>query len=297
MPRGTRKTPATPGTSSTRSTASTRRTRRTAGTPATSSTSATPGTPPAPGTPSTPSTPGTPATALASAPMIPAAGPTGDDILALALKHEGEEYVLGARAPMSDANWKGPWDCAEFCSWCVFQVTGVLYGVRPANDPVRADAFTGFWADDAAARGHAIPVEEAVSIPGACLLRKPRTGRVGHIVFSDGKGGTMEAHSTARGLIRHVATGVLVPGVRYFANEDPVDLGPAPRVLRVTDPMMRGPRVKAVQKALKENGYPVGDVDGIYGPQTEAAVLDFQADKGLVPDGEVGPDTEAALGV
>ena len=74
---------------------------------------------------------------------------TATDVFDLAIKHLGEPYVLGARAPMGNSKWRGPWDCAEFASWCLFQGTGVLFGVMPRNNPVAADAFTGFWADQA----------------------------------------------------------------------------------------------------------------------------------------------------
>jgi hypothetical protein len=50
-----------------------------------------------------------------------------------------------------------------------------------------------------------------------------------------------------------------------------------------------------VQKALYELGYQVGTLDGILGPQTYNAIMDFQKDIGLTPDGIVGPETIAKL--
>jgi peptidoglycan hydrolase-like protein with peptidoglycan-binding domain len=50
-----------------------------------------------------------------------------------------------------------------------------------------------------------------------------------------------------------------------------------------------------IQKRLAALGFAPGIADGVYGPQTAAAVELFQASKGLVADGEVGPVTLAAL--
>src|SRR5438874_941604 len=52
----------------------------------------------------------------------------GERILQLGRRHIGEPYVLGSLAPKNNPKWKGPWDCAEFASWLVFQAAGVLYG-------------------------------------------------------------------------------------------------------------------------------------------------------------------------
>ncbi len=227
---------------------------------------------------------------------------TGDAIVETALDHLGEPYILGARAPMANAKWKGPWDCAEFVSWCVFQTTGILFGTKPRTDPVLADAFTGFWFDQAREAGAVIPVEAAVGVVGAILLRAPAPQAIGHIAFSDGDGGTIEAFNKTRGVIRSKATGrrwdvgVLVPGVSYFQSDAPVPFEPPPlQVLRVTQPLTRGPLVRKVQRALLDAGFKPGKADGVFGPQTAHAVRDFQNAHDLVADGEVGAVTLKAL--
>jgi len=57
----------------------------------------------------------------------------------------------------------------------------------------------------------------------------------------------------------------------------------------------RGYYVLYLQSALASAGYNVGPLDGIYGPMTMQAAIDFQLDNGLVPDGIVGPMTWAAI--
>ena len=58
----------------------------------------------------------------------------------------------------------------------------------------------------------------------------------------------------------------------------------------------RGPDVLRLQTLLNQLGADLV-VDGDFGPMTEAAVISFQAEKGLTVDGKVGPQTWAALGV
>lgn len=53
----------------------------------------------------------------------------------------------------------------------------------------------------------------------------------------------------------------------------------------------RGPNVKLIQSLLNRIGYPVGTVDGVFGTQTQRAVMAFQRDNGLVADGVVGSRT------
>ena len=58
-----------------------------------------------------------------------------------------------------------------------------------------------------------------------------------------------------------------------------------------------GEEVRQIQQRLKDWGYLSGEVDGIYGAQTEEAVRYFQRKNGLVVDGIAGEATLAALGL
>jgi peptidoglycan hydrolase-like protein with peptidoglycan-binding domain len=48
--------------------------------------------------------------------------------------------------------------------------------------------------------------------------------------------------------------------------------------------------VKAFQARLVALGFNL-DIDGVYGPQSKSACQAFQRDRGLTPDGIVGPRT------
>lgn len=65
-------------------------------------------------------------------------------------------------------------------------------------------------------------------------------------------------------------------------------------LLRLRQPMIRGEAVRALQQALARAGIEV-EIDGVFGPATEAAVRSFQRAQGLIADGIVGPATRAAL--
>lgn len=56
----------------------------------------------------------------------------------------------------------------------------------------------------------------------------------------------------------------------------------------------RGENVRTLQARLSGYGYSVA-VDGVFGPQTDAAVRHWQRANGLLPDGIVGPITSATL--
>lgn len=224
---------------------------------------------------------------------------TGKALLDLAIPHQGEKYVFGVVVPKNYKDYTGPWDCAEFTSWLVFQLSGKLYGcANNAGDPAGADAYSGFWARDAEKLGKKISVQEAATIPGAIVLRLAGGGLIGHAVVSNGAGGTIEAHSTKSGVIasslnnRRWDFGVLVPWIEY-AVLDPAHppIKKPGKIYRWTKPMMFGDKIKEIQRAL------LIKPDGYFGPKTHNAVRGFQIASGLVADGEVGPQTAAKLGV
>lgn len=57
----------------------------------------------------------------------------------------------------------------------------------------------------------------------------------------------------------------------------------------------RGGAVSALQQRLAQLGFNPGGVDGDFGPRTASAVRAFQASRGLIVDGVVGPQTWGAL--
>jgi len=94
-----------------------------------------------------------------------------------------------------------------------------------------------------------------------------------------------------RGLI---GDGVVGPDTFRALDEARWRLGD--RILRY-DPasLPAGDDVAALQRRLQDMGFPVGRVDGLFGPLTDTALRDFQRNVGLVSDGVCGPTTLAAL--
>ena len=223
------------------------------------------------------------------------------DLVDYARRLIGAKYVLGSSAPLMDPSYRGPFDCAEFVSYCVAQVTGRIWGAGPKND----NPYTGYWnaaiPDTKALLGDRVSnasgsllrmsVDDAIRTPGAILVRAPRPGAMGHIVIVADDGRTVEAYNTAEGVVSKSAlgrrwdVGCLVPGLEYVRGR--MISSVRPTILRFGS---RGVEVGELQKRL---GVPV---DCIFGSVTEAAVVAFQKAHGLVVDGEVGPKTREAMG-
>ncbi|MDN5797873.1 MAG: N-acetylmuramoyl-L-alanine amidase [Intrasporangium sp.] len=83
------------------------------------------------------------------------------------------------------------------------------------------------------------------------------------------------------------ATFTILDGARWQLGD---------RVLRYTPGrFLEGDDVVALQERLAGLGFSVAKVDGIHGPETDAAVRAFQTAVGLVSDGIVGPETMRAF--
>ena len=55
--------------------------------------------------------------------------------------------------------------------------------------------------------------------------------------------------------------------------------------------------VMAMQRSLREKGFDPGPADGVIGPRTHAALLDYQKKENLTPNGRWDDDTKSRLGV
>ena len=123
------------------------------------------------------------------------------ELVAKLLPHIGERYVFGAAVPKQNMNWAGPWDCAEFVAWGIYQVSGRLIGCRRGRAPNGRwydNAYTGYFNADLPAVATPISAQEAADTIGAIALRSP--GTPGHIAVSRGGNRTIEAMDTANGV-------------------------------------------------------------------------------------------------
>jgi peptidoglycan hydrolase-like protein with peptidoglycan-binding domain len=107
--------------------------------------------------------------------------------------------------------------------------------------------------------------------------------------------------SAMPGVFRHVAwlsTSIALSGIASMAAAE-VSIAqvrsPAPQDEYGVSGEGRGESIAALQRQLSTLGYYNGEISGYYGPQTQEAVVRFQRDMGLAPDGIVGPATSQAL--
>ncbi len=164
----------------------------------------------------------------------------------------------------------------------------MLFPNGPGRGSSLAKYYGGDYQDDVRAA-----IKSAISVPIIDINGKPLT---------DGVHATMAVYKDVANQVRAKAgSGVtLGPAGAEPANpatKDKVGAGTKPAGVLDVPTGREGPAVADVQKALLALGYklPQHGVDGIRGPETEAAVRQFQQANNLTVDGDPGPDTVAAL--
>lgn len=237
----------------------------------------------------------------------------GIDIIEIGKSRIGQRYHLGADVPLNNPNWNGPWDCAEFASWCAWQAYGLVFGAGRPKKIQNAEPYSGHWFDEAQDPDILVTVATALATPGALLIRRPRKELIGHVAISMGDGKrTLEARSKVHGvgIFSNAAgrpwdIGAFLPGVDYGegafvpSGDTPLPKSQslAPGYLALAKPRMKGPAIAALQRVLTVKGVNPGPVDGVFGEMTHSAVISFQIERGLEVDGIVGPSTADALGL
>ncbi|MEO8696178.1 MAG: peptidoglycan-binding protein [Acidimicrobiales bacterium] len=108
--------------------------------------------------------------------------------------------------------------------------------------------------------------------------------------YSASTAALIEQFQSAHGLD---ATGVCDQATWNTLVEASYKLGD--RAIYYTQPMLRGDDIADLQLRLGSLGFDAGRADGIFGPETERAVADFQRNAGLTSDGVAGQQTIAEL--
>ena len=127
-----------------------------------------------------------------------------------------------------------------------------------------------------------------------------------HVGLYVGGGYVIEAAGSSQGVIQSKITNDKwkywgeLKGITMNVTEKPEAADPAPDPERQENrPTIRkgsrGEYVTLMQTMLVNRGYSLGNVDGIFGAKTDAAVREFQKANGLAVDGVCGPKTWAAL--
>lgn len=108
--------------------------------------------------------------------------------------------------------------------------------------------------------------------------------------FGEGTAAAVTEFQRAKGLD---ADGIVGPDTWRALYEAGYRLGD--RIIFMRRPMIRGEDVAELQSRLNSLGFDSGKVDGIYGPDTERAVTEFQNNRNLAEDGRVGPEVVTEL--
>lgn len=169
------------------------------------------------------------------------------------------------------------YDCRGFTAWLVRQV-----GLDLAGEGATSQYNTkANWIR----RGLIKEMPDCV----CCVFRK-KGNSMKHTGMHVGGGTVIDCSTGVSSVGMRGWTHYGIPAGLYEEGEIPMDI--VKPVLRKGD---RGDEVKDLQERLNALGYDCGNVDGVFGTRTKNAVVRFQTDNGLDPDGIVGGKTWAVL--
>ncbi|MGC9501377.1 peptidoglycan-binding protein [Streptomyces sp. WG7] len=177
------------------------------------------------------------------------------------------------------------------------------------------------WAEGPVAGSEALdnPPETAPETPAHSPAERQPYGRYSHVVFTAGAVALVLSVSAALLLAVRLAearaqlakgrpgTIVTAPAtvseslvpVAYTCRLEQSDGRWYAGLSRTTDTILAythvGPEVAEAQCLLRRAGITPGDIDGVFGPKTQRAVVRIQTRDGLVVDGVIGPHTWKAL--
>lgn len=170
----------------------------------------------------------------------------------------------------------GVWSCDNGGTFYIHQIGNTLWwlGENKPSNPDWADVAKGSIDADVISLEWADVPKGTNNLQGTLVLRIKSNDVLQIISSTGGFGGSNWTRITE-------TAGVV-------ANETSI-----PITLKIGS---TGPLVETLQSTLNSAGAnPALNVDGIFGPKTEAAVKAFQKSRGLTQDGIVGPITWKAL--
>ncbi len=172
-------------------------------------------------------------------------------------------------------------DCSGLFAWAFKELGGSIY--HGSNT---------IWKKYCSSQGKITP---GMSLrPGTAVFQESNGNRY-HIGLYAGNNVVIEARGTNSGVVESSPSdwdewGEL-KDVDYSDADGEVLVTPR----KTLQSGSRGALVRTLQETLNALGYQAGTVDGVFGPNTRAAVLSFQQAAKLDADGIVGPKTWAAL--
>ena len=168
-------------------------------------------------------------------------------------------------------------DCRGFTAWLLRQV-GLDISGQGATSQYKTAAN---WAQKG----------EIKSMPDCvCCVFRQKGDKMEHTGMHIGGGVVVDCSVNVRSVGMSGWTHYAIPVGLYGEGEIPVET--VKPTLRKGD---SGEAVRELQERLNQIGYDCGEADGKFGTRTKNAVVRFQTERGLDPDGVVGRKTWAAL--